>query len=291
MEPPNFGVNYCGRTRNEYWNNGFPDNDYYFVVDGSHTKFGARFVIRCLAHSGSFVTPPNIGTMSAPNSVPVGFPYSTRVADLLENGGIANYYTTAVKTGTQYWINTYPDEPSNITTVYLGPLFANPLSPGTSTFNATNLATCFGITNASFENSFTLEVVAHEGTQAHPVLLYPNEDELISTGRANYCMVGGGSGSSYYRFPVATPKPPYINNYYVNVTSVLGDVSLRVFNGPSFDEASPDLIGSSDNPGTSDEDVSTQTTDVFADGYLYVRVDDASGTGSTFVLDVIFNGF
>lgn len=281
MTYPQFGQTYCGRNKDESISTSGGGGPYYFVVDGSHTKLGARFLIKCLAHDGIVVGPSNVGTMLEPNIVPVGLPYNTRVAwdsILLIN---ADFYSSIVKPGTQYWVNTYPYEPTNLTTIYMGPLFTNPL-PGTNTFTAPGSLACYGITNVSFANTFTLEVVASEGTRMNPIDLYP--DEEFMAGRANYCMVGGGYGSSYYRFPISGI---YFSSYIIRVSSILGGVGMYVYNGPSFTEM--DQINASNNSGTTDEVVGVILSD-FPDGYVYVEVYDDNGSGSTFVLDVMAQG-
>ncbi|HOD16051.1 MAG TPA: hypothetical protein PLL11_16255 [Spirochaetota bacterium] len=111
---PNFGQNYCGRTKDESISAFIFPSPYYFVVDGSHTKNGARFMINCIAHNGMVSDgPPIANGPSDANIVPIGMPYDSRVSDTFS----INYYTSIVKPGTQYWINGY-NLSSCILTVY-----------------------------------------------------------------------------------------------------------------------------------------------------------------------------
>ncbi len=281
---PNFGQTYCGRTKDEFLNESGPPNPYFFVIDGSHTKNGARFMINCMAHNGMVTDGPPIRTALDPNIVPIGLPYDSRVADSIPES--TNFYLSIVKPGVQYWINGY-----NLGICTIQP-FQDPLFtiPGTIPFTAGFQPAFFTVQNMSIPAniSFTLEVVANEGTKTNPVELFPNEDEVNTTGRANYCMVGGAYGSSYYRFPVTLPKPSYLYFYIITAQNNLpnGDVSLAIYDGPSFDEY--EQIAIVETTGQT-EFFETFSYD-FPNGYIYVQVTDSTGNGSTFMLDVNYMG-
>jgi hypothetical protein len=273
MEPLQFKKNFCGRTKDEniFSSNPGGGSMYYFAIDGSHTKAGARYVIVCTRNNGLVTGPPPIGTSYGPIIVPVGLPYDTRVVptDL-------NYYTSVVMPGRTYWINSYfKDFPFTITLYQDN--FVTAL-PG-NTFTAMLPFIFYDVEGQEMETTLTVEVVANEGSPAAPVELY--SDEFYQTGRANFCMVGGAGGSSYYRVRVSGE---FFLGYRIKVTSIQGDVSLTVYRSGSF--ASPDLFDFSNTSLTGDEEVSGTLSD-FPDGYAYIKVSDMNGSGSTFVLNVM----
>ncbi|MBN2078924.1 MAG: hypothetical protein JW838_08155 [Spirochaetes bacterium] len=267
---PVFGANYCGRGKDESINSLSHVGYYYFIVDGSHTSGGAVFVISCMAHNG-MVGDIMVGSIVSPIVVPVGIQVQTGLRDISVPPYI-NYYTSAVVTGTQYWINLYGNLLDTVTTAYRDATFSTII--GGTSFTAAGKNVFFTASGSTTDN-FDLEVTATEGTPSRPVTIYP--DELFGSGRANYCMVGGEGASSYYRMPVN-----FIDAMYeIMVTDFWGDVDLFVYDSASFDEpvASSETIGN----GVIEE----AWGDLFPEGCIYIRVVDMSGTGSTFKLSAI----
>jgi hypothetical protein len=263
----------------------YPGLYYYFSVDGSHTKRGAGYLISTTVDA--VINDTLIGTLLDPRIVTVGLPYPS----VVKQTDPINYYFAAVKKGTQYWVNGYDFDMIPTISIFNSLNFTSPV---TSPFVAGYYAVTF-LVNEIFtgpDDNFTLEVVADEGTQENPIELYPNEDQMFSAGRANFCMVGGlgdFTGSSYYKFPVTIPTPSYINNYKVATQNSLtgSDVDLYVFSDPNFETE----IGSSTSTGTANESCYTNNGIPLDYGYIYVRVDDITGNGESFILDVNYNGF
>lgn len=273
MLSPNFGQNYCGRTHDEAVSASSFSSPYYFVVDGRHTKTGARFMITCIAHDGMKIGNPPMGTILNPNIVPVGLPYSSAVS-MAEP---INYYVSLVKAGTQYWINGYDFDSSSQIFAYDSAAFTTPINPPiTSTGNIIGFTASESV---STTDNFTLEVVANEGTDTNPIKLYASD--IFDIERTNYCMVGGGYGNSYYRVPIST-----YDFYAIGLTDIKNDIDLTVYSGPSF--SSPEEIGLSTNSGTESEAVTLPINDGdLPDGNLYIKVSDNNGAGSTFILNVM----
>jgi hypothetical protein len=279
---PNFGVNYCGRTKNEsvsdsFFPDGFaltyPGQYYYFTVDGSHTKHGAGYVITVM---GSAVVNDLPGTILNPKVVPVGLPFSSYVASPTWQ----NYYMSVAKPGTQYWINLYGAMYASVK-IYTDPTYivqtTNPVTP-----SALLPGLFFMAQGLSMPDSFTLAVVANEGSINNPIELYP--DETFGMGRANYCMVGGNTGSSYYKVPITGMSNGMpVLGYEVSVTSILSDVDLYIYSDSGF--TTQISGGASQNTGTSDEVLYPIFT-YFPDECMYIEVRDNNGSGSTFVLSV-----
>lgn len=268
----NFGQNYCGRTKDEFISAFIFPSPYYFVVDGSHTKSGARFMINCIAHNGMVTGGPPIGTPATPNLVPVGLPYES-VVTLVEP---YNHYVSMVSNGKPYWVNGYDFEGTYTLQAFIDPGYLNPQSlPITVASNVI----FFRVNEiVASQDLFNLEVVTHEGTETNPVELYASD--IFDEGRANFCMVGGGSGSSYYRVPI-----DILDFYEVRLSSLSNDIGLAVYSGPSF--SSPEQLGMSNYSGTSDENVAFDILDGdLPDGNMYIKVSDSNGSGATFVLSV-----
>ncbi|MBN2158089.1 MAG: hypothetical protein JW807_01745 [Spirochaetes bacterium] len=277
---PNFGLNLCGLTESEteeYMFDGTVSKDYYFVVDGSHTKHGATFIINTFAHNGGLVGPTPPGTPSNPRWVAVGRPYSTSVTS---TNGYLNYYYSDIEMGREYSVNLREIDVTNQLSVYQDQFVTE---YATNPFTAADSAVYFMADNSSggANDNFYIEVVASEGSAAGPVEIFA--DESYGVGRAHYCMVCGNGSSSYYRMQIANRAL----TFNISATQIFGDIDLYVYDNPSF-TGTP--LGSSTNGPQTDETVIVNGSSS-ADGYFYIRIDDmegaASPSGSTFILSAI----
>jgi len=254
---PLLGQNYCGRTKDEMlFAMGYSGN-YYFVVDGNHTKRGAAFVIDCTANDGTKISLPP-GTMAVPLKAPVGLTY---YIDLL--AGVPNYFTAFVEEGKQHWINLYEYFGTAVTTVSDSLFYDTPNV--SNTFIPDNNVIFFNIQGDILGSPY-IEIVASEGTQGEPVELFPSASS--DYGRANFCMAGALT-PSYYRFPV-NPSAEYL----ISLSSATNNINWTIYNNPDF----TNNIVASFTDTTGNE----QSGGNFTSGYIYIRVEDAEDVGSDY---------
>jgi hypothetical protein len=273
-EAPNFPLNYCGRLKDEkVTTSSFGDRNYYFIVDGSHTRAGASFTIRSSAYGTSTTPPPNIYLPDYPGLVSVGIPMLSRIT----TPDFANYYTAVVNPGRQYWINGHDYSIDTTTTVYQDPLYTSVIGTWlwpSNTFTAA-VSTVYYTATGIAGNSFTLEMVANEGTAAAPIDLFPSDN--MNYKRANYCIVGGLSLGSYYRFPAAAGQC-----YAVSIDSIINknNVNIYVYDSPDF------VTPIASIPTT---DYIGEVSALSNSGYIYVRIlpfELGTIVGATYLLSV-----
>ncbi len=275
QESPIFLANYCGRTKDETLDATTFIGDYYFVIDGSHTQFGAAYTVECLGVNVSLSIWPT-GTIADPLLFPVGLMGDANRARM--DSSFNNYCMALVDPGRQYWINIYEYSDSLFTSIYSTILFNDPLPVIDTTFiSPTNIA-YFTETGTSVDSEYRTVITANEGTAAMPVDLHPSTS--FDYKRANYCMVGASPHSSYYRIPV-DPEFSYNLSLTSEDLSITNNINLYVYADSSFE-----------NPIHTFTDTISYEMEIgqFPSGYVYVRAEDVSDTGSfygaTFILDI-----